>query len=357
MVTRYCHRCKVPRILVAEHTWGPNGTIVLSRDPTHRMVIIDNVALTNILDSISSRIGIPLDEIIVEAKRKSGRHFMDALLSGVKGVIARNLISARVYQQMSKQVSMLGLGHAEVVSYKRHRFLEGIAADVYSAPALAGDICGAFESVERCRAVARFEHRENGHVRIQISRTDRQRSEYEDRFVYRPQPALPGDNIFELCPVCKAPLELGRQYAFDMDRGLIHEVKTGHRAVLTGVMTLNNLFGELEKELGEEIPHSIMTIEKERVKEVITGKEKALDFSEAGYQRFMKTLRLRGMGNGRNVTMTGGHVEVRVDNPYYEPLVAGFLAGFYEVATGEPAVVEWTPANQGYTDVSLSPAQ
>ena len=356
MVTRCCHRCKVPQILVAEHTWGSNGTIILSRDPTHRMVIIDNVALTNILDSISSRIGISLDSIIVGAKRKSGKHFMDAVLSGVKGIIARNLISARVYQQISKQVSMLGLGHAEVVSYKRHRFLEGMATDAYSAPALAGDICGAFESVERCQAIVQFEHRENGQLQIQISRTDRQRSEYEDRFDYRPPTALPGDNIFELCPVCKAPLELGRQYVFDMDRGLIHEVKTGHRAVLTGVMTLNNLFGELEKELGEEIPHLVMTIEKERVKEVITGKEKTLDFSEAGYQRFMKTLRLRGMGNGRNVTMTGDHVEVRVDNPYYEPLVAGFLAGFYEVATGVPAVVEWTPANRGYTNVLLNPA-
>ena len=356
MVTRYCHRCKVPHILVAEHAWGSNGTIILSRDSTHRMVILDNVALTNILDSVSSHIGVPLDSIIVEAKRKSGKHFMDAVLSGVKGIIARNLISARVYQQMSKQVSMLGLGHAEVVSYKRHRFLEGIAADAYSAPALAGDICGAFESVERCRAVTRFELGENGHIRIQISRTDRQHSEYEDRFAYQTPPALPGDNIFELCPVCNAPLELGRQYAFDMDRGLIHEVKTGHRAVLTGVMTLNNLFGELEKELGEEIPRLIMTIEKERVKEVITGKEKTLDFSEAGYQRFMKTLRLRGMGNERNVTMTGGNVEARVDNPYYEPLVAGFLAGFYEVATGVPAVVEWTPAIRGYTDVSIGPA-
>jgi len=356
LATRYCHRCKVPHILVAEHAWGSNGTIILSRDPAHRMVIIDNVALTNILDSISGRIGIPLDNIIVEAKRKSGKHFMDALLSGVKGIVARNLISAKVYQQISKQVSILGLGHAELVSYKRHRFLEGMATDAYNAPALTGDICGAFESVERCQAAALFEHRENGDIRIQISRADRQRSEYEDRFAYQPPPALPGDNIFELCPVCKAPLELGRQYDFDMDRGLIHEVKTGHRVVLTGAMTLNNLFGELEKEIGEEIPHLIMTIEKERVKEVIARKEKTLDFSEEGYQRFMKTLRLRGMGNGRNVTMTGDHVEVRVDNPYYEPLVAGFLAGFYEVATGMPAVVEWTPANRGYTDVLLNPA-
>lgn len=356
MVTRYCHRCKVPRILLAEHAWGSNGTIILSRDPTHRMVIIDNVALNNILDSISERIGMPLGNIIVEAKRKSGKHFMDAVLSGAKGIVARNLISARVYQEMSKQVSLLGLGHAEVASYKRHRFLEGIATEAYSAPALAGDICGAFESVERCQAEVRFEHRENGHLQMQVSRTDQRRPEYEDRFAYQPPPALSGDNIFELCPVCKAPLELGRQYEFDMDRGLIHEAKTGHRAVLTGVMTLNNLFGELEKELGEEIPHLIMSIEKERVKEVIAGKGKALDITEAGYHRYMKTLELRGMGNGRNVTIGDGHVEIRVDNPYYEPLVAGFLAGFYEVACGAPATVEWTPAGQGYTDVSLGPA-
>lgn len=354
MVIRNCQRCNVPLALTSEHTWGSNGTISLVEDPTHRMVIIDNEALNNILDSISERIGMPLDDLIVEAKRKSGKHFMNAVLSGIKGLLARNLISAKVYQQLGKQVSMLGLGNAEVVRYKRHSFLEGLATDAYSAPALVGDICGAFESVERCRAAARFEFSGDG-LAIEIKRTDRHRPEYEDRFDYQPPPLLPGRNIFELCPVCKCPLQLGRLYSFDMDRGLIHEAKPGHRAVLMGTMTLKNLFGELEQELGKEIPHLIMRIEKERIKDVIAEKGKDLNVSEEGYRRYMKTLRIRGMGNGGDVSIAGDRVTARVDNPYYEPLIAGFLAGFYESTQGIPASVEWTQADRGFTEVTLIP--
>lgn len=352
---RYCQRCGTPRILTSEHTWGSNGTIFLTNDPTHRMVIIDNEALSNILESISNKINMSLDDIIVEAKRKSGRDFMDAVLSGIKGLIARNLISAKVYQQLSKQVSMLGLGRAEVVAYKRHSFLEGEVTDSYSAPAITGDICGAFESVEKCEASAEFK-RSDGSVGIFIEKADRQRPEFTNRFTYSCEAVLPGKNVIELCPVCKAPIELGRRYDFDMDRGIIRESKTGHRVVLTGVMTLNNLFGELAVELGEEIPSMIMEIEKERVQEVITGKGKDLDSSEEGYLRYMKTLQLKGMGNGVGVEIAGDSVRARVDNPYYEPLIAGFLAGFYEAATGNQSVVNWTPATHGYTEVSLEPA-
>lgn len=350
---RYCQRCGVPRILTSEHRWAPNGTISLSRDVNHRMVFIDNDALNHILDSISSRIGIPLENIILEAKRKSGKDFMDAVLSGAKGVLARSLISARVYGQLSKQVSMLGLGRAEVSDYKRHAFLEGVIDDAYSAPAITGDIWGAFESVEGRAAVARYEVDDAGRVRCFINASERERPEIDDRFSYAPPRMVPGRNIYELCPLCKAPLALGRQYEFDADRGIITDRKTGHRVVLVGVMTLANLFGELTRELGEEIPRMIQEIEKDRVKGVILSKERKRDSSQSGYLKYMKTLELKGMGSGSSVALSDSRVEVRVDNPYYEPLVAGFLAGFYEATTGQESSTTWTGAQSGYTQVTV----
>lgn len=352
---RYCQLCGVPRMLTSEHRWGSNGTISLTNDPSHRMVIVDNEALNNVLDSVSERINMPLDSIIAEAKRRSGKHFMDAILSGIKGVVARNLISSKVYQQLSKQVSMLGLGSAEVVAYKRHSYLEGRVENAYNDPAITGDISGAFESVERVNASYDYSNDERGVLSIFLTRGDEVREEYADRFLYRPPPLMQGSNIFELCPACKAPIEIGKLYDFEMDRGLILEQKTGHRVILIGVATLNNLFGELENELGEEIPRMIMTIEKERVCGVIEAKGKELDTGEAGYLRYMKALQLRGMGNGTSVEISNGTVKARVDNPYYEPLVAGFLAGFYEATTGK-ANVRWTGAESGYTTVTIEAA-
>jgi hypothetical protein len=352
---KYCPRCGVPRTLISEHRWDSNGVISLTRDPTHRMVMIDNEALNNILSSISGTIGMELDDIVVEAKRRSGKHFMDAVLSGVKGVIARNLISTKVYQQLSDQIRILGLGSAEVVGYKRHWYLEGVATDTYGPAMLAGDICGAFESVERCVAEVRFD-RDDGSVHFVVNRAERERPEYSDRFRYQVSPCRKGNNIFELCPVCRAPDELGKKYSFDMDRGVIHEEKTGHRVVLTGVMTLNNLFGELAAELGGEIPEMIMSIEKERVRDVILSKEASRDTTEKGYMRYLKTLELKGMGNGVFASVSPSEVKVRVHNPYYEPLIAGFLAGFFEATTRRAAAVEWTEAVDGYTDVSIRPA-
>jgi hypothetical protein len=351
---RYCQRCGVPRILTNEHKWAPNGTVSVTRG-SHRMVFIDSDALNHTMDSISARIGMPLEEIIIEAKRKSGKDFMDAVLSGVKGIVARNLISKKVYERLGNQISILGLGHAEVTSYKRGAHLEGFIQNAYSAPGITGDICGAFESVEGCAAGASFEVAGDGTVKCSIEATGIDRADTA-RFHYVPPPVLPGRNIYELCPVCKAPLALGKQYEFDAEGGVIVDRKTEHRVVLIGVMTLADLFGELTMELGDQIPAMIAAIEKERVKGIILDKGKKLDSSEDGYFKYMKTLELKGMGNGRSVALSDGKVDVRVDNPYYEPLVAGFLAGFYEAVTSSEASVEWTGASAGYTDVTVQRA-
>lgn len=353
---RYCSRCGVPRILTAEHRWDSSGTISLARDESHRMVIVDNVALTNILDSVRERTGVPVEPIVTEAKRKSGRHFMDAVLSGARGVAMRNLASASVYRQLGKQSSMLGLGNAEVTAYRRHRVLEGVVTDVYSGPAMAGDICGSFDSVEGRAGDVSYEMDGNGCMRLTISASGRTRPRGFDGPVAGTAGPLPGRNIFELCPVCKAPAELGRRFSFDMDRGTIHEAKTGHRVVMIGVISLQGLFGELEAELGQEIPQMIMAIEKDRVRDVIKGKGKDLDTSAGGYIDYMRTLRIRGMGNGTDVSVSGKTVKARVENPYFEPLAAGFLAGFYEATCGVDAQVRWTPASAGHTEVTLEPA-
>ncbi|HEY5494149.1 MAG TPA: hypothetical protein VIK15_06110 [Candidatus Anoxymicrobiaceae bacterium] len=353
---RTCPRCGVPRILTSEHRWLPNGTITLARDETHRMVFIDNDALNYTMASIGERLGVPLEAIIQEAKRKSGKHFMDAVLSGAKGVIARNLISTRVYDQLSKQVSMLGLGSPEVSSYKRHRYLDGVIRDAYSGPAITGDICGAFESVEGCAASASFEVADGGTVRCHIEAGASARPEGNDRASYAPPPMMGGRNIYELCPVCKAPLSMGRQYAFEVDRGIIEDRRTGHRVVLISVMTLTNLFGELTAELGDDVPRMMADIEKARVRELISSKGKDLDTSEAGYLKYMKTLELKGMGNGSAVSVSDGTIRARVDNPYYEPLIAGFLAGFYEATTGREASLAWTEGTSGYSEVTIQPA-
>jgi hypothetical protein len=352
---KYCPRCGVSRTLASEHRWDPGGNITLTRDPTHRMTLLDNDALENIFDSISDRIGLSVNNIVKEAKRKSSRHFMDAVLSGLLGVFARNFASARVYERLGEQVSSLGLGHAQVIAYRRHRFLEGKIANAYNAPAMAGDICGAFDSVESCVADVDFDMSPDGTLHVQIDAGGGCEPGLEGRFSFVQPPVVPGRNIFELCPVCRAPIDLGRQYSFDLERGVIKEMKTGHRAVIIGVIALRGLFDELTSELGEEIPGMIMNIEKERVKNVITEKGKELDTSEQGYMRYMKTLQLRGLGNGISASFSGETLKARVDNPYYEPLIAGFIAGFYEATTGRGSRASWTPADSGYTEVTVEP--
>jgi len=351
---KYCPRCGVSRTLASEHRWDPGGNVTLTRDPTHRMTLLDNEALDNIFESISQRIGLPVNNIVKEAKRKSSRHFMDALLSGMLGVVARNLASARVYDRLGEQLSSLGLGHARVIAYRRHRFLEGKVTNPYNAPAIAGDISGAFDSVEGCAGEVAFDMSPDGTLHVQID-AGSECDPFDGRFSFVQPPVVPGRNIFELCPVCRAPIDLGRHYSFDLERGVIIEKKTGHRVVIIGVIALRGLFDELANELGDEIPGMIMTIEKDRVKDIILSKGKDLDSSEQGYMRYMKTLQLRGLGNGISASFSGDTLTARVDNPYYEPLIAGFIAGFYEATTGRGSRASWTRADSGYTEVTVEP--
>ncbi|MDD5748078.1 MAG: hypothetical protein PHP64_03350 [Actinomycetota bacterium] len=353
---RECQKCGVPRALTNDYTWGSNGTISLRKGSSHRMVMLDNDALNHIFRSIEETIGLPLETITLEAKRKSGKDYIDKILTGVKGTIVRNLASKKVYEQLSNQLRMLGYGRAEVLAYHRREFLEGAVENVYNGAALTGDVAGAFESVEKKSGDCHYSTDDNNVLHLRINITDEVRSEYRNRFLYEPGESLPGRNIFELCPVCHAPVELGRQYTFDPDSGTIKENKTGHRIILIGIMTLNNLFGELTSELGDEIPRIIMSIERDRVKDVIGAKPKELDTSEAGYLRYAKTLELKGMGNGTLAKVDGERVKVRIENPYYEPLLAGFISGFYEATTGKKSIASWTPVKDGFTEITVEAA-
>lgn len=339
----------------AEHRWRPNGTLTLERDASHRMVILDGTALDHTLIGIAGRTGTALDDLIVEAKRKSARHFMDAVLSGIKGTVARNLISARVYERLGEQLCNLGLGRARVTSYRKRSSLEGVITDGYSGAGLTGDICGAFESVEGQSASAWFEVDGDGTVTCHIEAGGAGRPA-PDMSAYVAAPALPGRNVYELCPVCKAPSSLGRQYRFDLDRGVIIDRKTDNRVVLMGAMALTSMFGELASKLDADIPRMVMDIEKDRVRDLILEKGSDRDTGEAGYLRYMRTLELKGMGTGRSADTSDGTLRARIDNPYYEPLVAGFLAGFYEATSGRESHVEWTEAARGYMDVTVTPA-
>ncbi len=351
-----CNRCGVTRLLAREHKWLPNGTIVLAADPTYRMVMMDSAAFVSIFHHLSENIGLPIDDIIVEAKRRSGRNYIDTVLTGPKGMLVRKFASAKVYEKVGDQAAILGYGAAHVEEYRKHKSLTVTISNVYYGAPMAGDTCGAFESVERCDAGLEWQVSDST-LSVHVTAGLPDREEFEERFRYSAPPTLPGNVIWTPCLSCGVPTEVGHIHRYEPEKGMITERKSGRRIVSMGMGTMNKIFNELEQELGEEVPRMIASLEKERARGVMLAKGKEMDTSEDGYLRFLDMLPVRGMGIAVSASWQGSTITVRIDNPHYESLNAALIAGFYEATTGKKSRVSWTKNTEGYTLIKVSPAE
>jgi hypothetical protein len=74
------------------------------------------------------------------------------------------------------------------------------------------------------------------------------------------------------------------------------------------------------------------------------------------YQMLLDQMRVKGLGNPVEVRKEGDVLTVRIDDPFCEPILAGKVAGYYQVLERTPVQVTWTPADEGYTVIQAWPS-
>ncbi|MBN2027735.1 MAG: hypothetical protein JW854_13340 [Actinobacteria bacterium] len=313
-----CSKCGVPKRVGAKHEWKDNGVIV-ARGSDMRGVWMESDLLGAVLGGIEEQLGISIDNIVIDAKRRGAKIYVDSMLAGPRGApLHFRPLRKIAYLYMIRQAEAIGLAKSRIASYKAGDSLLLEAELVYHDPIFTGDVCGAFESIERIRARAGYE-REGNITRIEINAWEDAPEEERLQVDYgKPGPARAG---FERCQACGTPLQV-RNWYWDLENGKVTDGASGEWIIFIDIGGINAVFRELERELGEDIPHMLA----EQTRSFYRGlRERKPDAFQQGIA-FIKT---RGFGvpasdNPSPEEMAAG---IEILNPFNAPMVAGAVVG------------------------------
>jgi hypothetical protein len=324
---KVCGQCGVPREFSREHSWNSDGSIAQKKNPDHRVIFYETEGINLLLANISELVGMPIDRIAVEGKRKSTYNYASSMFSGLKLLIIKALLRRKVYETIASRGAVLGYGHYELLDFKPGEFLEIYARNTYSRIFFSGDIAGVFNVVEGMPAEVSYEEKGDG-LAIKVVPGEEVEEEMATRLERIILPRKPGNISYQRCPECDLPLDF-KNYHWDVDAGAITDKVTGRRMAILGAEGVESVFRELETELGEELSKTIVEAQRRYVAETLGREETRQDPSYLTRQ-----LALRGMGNLVRFDLERDKLEAVVENAIPTMLVAGMLQGIFELIAG-----------------------
>jgi hypothetical protein len=348
---KLCPVCGVVKRVNKEHEWLADGTIVQRANRDHRMVFIETENLARTFSGVEEIIGMSIDRVIVEAKRRATYDFVNHTLPGIVKLVVRLVGMAPVIRNITALGVVMGYGNIQLISIKNTHSKESVVKvsikEPYSVPLFCGDLAGAFNAVRRRQVAVDREELAPDDFLI-TGRISPHPLELQERLQARVYGHKPGDISFEKCPRCGGPMFLS-QYKWDTDRGIIVHRERGRRMALVGPAALDAVIDELEKELGDTIPHVIVEAQRRFISTGFYGLEEV-----ASEELFRSQLSVRGLGNMRDLEWREGGLRFRLENPCLVPVIAGMALGFFEMASGGEGKVEWTCAEDGDLLVEIS---
>ncbi len=323
------------------HRWRDDG-VLESRMGAARGILIERDAFAGSLERIEEALGFPIDHIIIDAKRRDAKLYVDDVVSGIPGAIARLRPFRRLgYVIMIRQVATIGLAKAELLSYKPGRKFVGRVCPVYHPVLFVGDVCGAFESLERRRA--RPYYGQIGEAWFSELRVDESLPR-EDRLELEKTPETSARAGFERCETCGVPRGIDN-FQWDTAAGKIIDRTTGEWIIYINVEGVNTILRELEQELGEEIPRMASRF----TFDVYRGLVREHPSSYLADLSFMK---VRGFGVPSSDGSSRRELEagITIRNPFNAPMVAGMVAA---VRGGDETEFTWETPEPGVLTVKV----
>ena len=349
--TRTCKTCGVPLIIGKGHTWNSDGTTTQRRDPDHRMALIDSNGVNALFANIEQLIGVPIEKMIIESKARATRTYISKLIRGAKGTLARVVGLERIIRRVVEQGRVMGYGDIKVreFSWKEH-YLSCEIGNPYSLPLFMGDLMGSSEAIRKVPGAVTYE--QIGPDRYMVKNFQAPHApELEDRFLPHLKPRKSGEVELNRCAGCGTPIEISR-FRWDLEQGTITHPETGLRVALSGPYGLQAVFDELEDELGEAIPETIIEAQRLYVTSAPGSFWKSLRWDDFGYW-----LALFGLGNLVSFEQEGNGVTVRIENPALPLIILGTSLGLYEIITGTKGDIKWSITEDGDLTFAMAPQQ
>ncbi len=342
---KLCKVCGVPRRFVKEHAWLDNGTIVQRENPDHRMIFIENDNIQSTFQGVEEIIGMSIERIITEAKRRATFDFVDHMLPGIVKAIVRRVGVRPVVNNVTDLGMVMGFGDVRLDSIRRVHgkgdYVVIRCKELYSVPLFGGDIVGHFQ----CRRPPRGRrHQRAGRTRRvsdhrpHHAQPPRTAGEAADDGIYAASQATSSSRR---CPRCGGPMALS-SYKWHTDRGVIISQTSGHRMIAIGPASLDAVIEELEKELGDTIPRVVVEAQRRFVRAGFYSIDEA-----RSQESLREALALRGMGNLREITWKENGLGFRLENPCLIPVLVGLVQGIFELVTDRDSEVNWEVTSDG----------
>ena len=118
---------------------------------------------------------------------------------------------------------------------------------------------------------------------------------------------------------------------------------------LFGPYGLEAVFDDLEAELGESIPNTIIEVQRRYVR-----KNLGADWLKSP-EDFRMMCALRGLGNLTDFETDEKHISLTIQNPCIVYLMVGIVQGLFEIATGrENTTHSWSRTETGDLTITVT---
>lgn len=351
-----CRECGVPLQVSKGQTWQTNGVITETKDPDHRMVFFESENLQNVYKNIEDTIGASIERIIVESQSRSTREYLEKLISPVVRKLLVLFYPGLIARRTSGIADLYGYGKLNVIDLKIQRipfadhmgdYMVMGVRNPYSIYRVGADILGGFEATTGRACTVNREAIDEDTYRFTI-KAGSHPPELKERLGRKKYIQESGNIVLERCPSCGIPLGVAR-CQWDLEEGVITNRDSGRRMAIFGPGAADAAFEDLEAELGEAIPETVIDAQRDYIKASMRSED---------YHNFISRLEevfaLRGVGMLTRFEADDRHVSVTIENSCLLLWMVGIIQGLFELGTGNSNTNrEWELSSEGVLTVTV----
>ncbi|MEW6554289.1 MAG: hypothetical protein AB1384_08400 [Actinomycetota bacterium] len=366
-----CHICGIPLMLSKEFSWDANGAITLKRSSRTRMVLFESDSIDHLFRGIEELIGLPVANIVIESKSRDTKRYIERLLTpemsgflpeqwrgGTGEMNGMNRQEREASLAVVKAVTQSIVDLSRVYGYGDQRLGDAwesggdypwrtqVYRNPYSLLFVAADNLGAGEVFEKTEMWVRWESIGENTYNIEVY-PEQHPIDLGERLKKRHYWLKPGGIDYERCPGCGLPQEVAT-LDYDLAKGVYTDPDTGWRMAIFGPSAIDAIFDDLEAELGEAIPETVI----EAQRRYIRGAWSEERWNRSG-ATFQKMIGLRGLGSQVEFAGHRDHLFMKIENCCLHLPLIGTIQALVEMAYKvDRSIIEWEMAEDG--DLSLN---